>query len=130
MKFFDYIYYRVAKFYFKSDGLSANRAIISISSIQVLSVLSLILIISHPFLTLDDTKAFGYGPEILIGCSFFFICFLNERKYKGTFLNFRELWINEPQQIKFWRGIGVVLSLLLPWIVFCAILKYLPIRSS
>ena len=41
--FFDYHYYRVAKFYYKRDGANATTALISVSAVQMWIIINILL---------------------------------------------------------------------------------------
>lgn len=114
--FFDYIYYRITKTYFKWDGRTGTTAIAAITLIQV-------------FLLIDITV---YAAQFFFGRYFFspykekiaFIFFIiilglmfyNYRKYSGSYNKFKSFWKDEPESKKVFKGFMVVLSIIMPWV--------------
>ncbi|KPH13812.1 hypothetical protein [Chryseobacterium sp. ERMR1:04] len=109
--FFDYHYYRIAKFYYKRDGSDATTALISVSSVQGWIIVNILLFIKEFFF---ETEKFKYGwiffILIMVG-----IIFYNKNRYKDKYLQFRDKWINEKKREKAINGILVILTIIFAW---------------
>lgn len=114
--FFDYIYYRITKFYFKWDGRTGGTAIVAISMIQTLIVGDIAVFLVRLFVDRSDTasysKAIGYFFAIML---IFFVLY-NYRKYNGRYNKFRSVWKEETREKKLIKGFLVIASLVVPWI--------------
>ncbi len=114
--FFDYIYYRMTKLYFKWDGRTGGTALVSITMIQVLLVMDVIVFVMRMLYERDVTKNYGKLGEWVI--LFVYVAFIiyNYKKYNGSYNKLRFYWKNETRRTRIVKGILVVLSLVLPWI--------------
>lgn len=114
-KFFDYTFYRLAKRYFKTDGRNHFTALVSISLIQFLYLLTVFAIINK-FL-LGDLTYITSNRLInlaIFGAVFLPFYFFNKRKYKEKYFIFRERWKNEAKKIKFRNGLLMILFMISP----------------
>lgn len=114
---FDYIYYRVCKFYFKTDGISGQRAIIVISMLQTITLANICIIFIKYFLKKESVIAFSKQISYLGLIIFFILNFYNHYKYKNKYLSLRDKWKDEALIMKNRNGWLVVLALIIPWIV-------------
>lgn len=57
--FFNYHYYRVAKFYYKRDGADATTALISVSAVQGWIIINILLFIKGFFFTMKRLNMDG-----------------------------------------------------------------------
>lgn len=109
--FFDYHYYRIAKFYYKRDGSDATTALISVAAVQGWIIVNILLFIKEFFF---ETEKFKYSwiffILIMVG-----IIFYNKKRYKDKYLQFREKWINEKKRQKAINGILVILTIIFAW---------------
>ena len=114
---FDYMFFRIAKAYYRWDGKQGITAIFTIS----LFYCSLLFI---PLITY--TRAF-YGKSFLIYNESFIKPFLiilpliilifNTLRYWGKFDQLNEKYKNENLKSKKLKGILIIVTLSLPWIV-------------
>jgi len=111
---FDYIFYRIAKFYYKWDRGHASTAIIALTSMQWLCVDFVFCSAIRMCYARQETARFLGGPNVVVGIGFFGLLFLNIKKYQDTYPSLREQWKRETRLQKWGRGIGVVAALLLP----------------
>lgn len=115
MTIFDYIFYRVAKFFYKKDGIDAFRAVCTVSMIQgitlgaiIFSIMRLVDEFPNIIIHLKGSGQIG----IVVG-----IIFLarNYFRYKGKYWHFAERWKNtESAQQRKLRGVLVVIAILIP----------------
>ncbi len=119
MKFyFDYIYYRMYKAFFKWDGDEAARALCGVTMIQVLIISEIIYTCLRQFFSHQQMKPFGKEIAwsfVIIGILLYV---LNYKKYKGKFDKYNDHWKMEPENKKKLKGLLVILSLIAPWILF------------
>lgn len=114
--FFDYIYYRMTKAYFKWDGRMGATAMIGISMIQTLVIGDIIMVVVRLFFDREVTAPYAKNLaylDCIIGVVFMIH---NYRKYNGTYNKFKTYWKNESEKVRKWKGVLVVLSLILPWV--------------
>lgn len=118
MKVFDYIYYRIAKFYFKRDGSSAFRAISILSILQCLLFSELIFFIIRIYVPISETEKYSkLSGNIGVAVALIFLL-LNYLRYKGKYWQLSERWKNSDSPLIFkLKGLLVVLVILLPFII-------------
>jgi len=113
--FLDYIYYRVAKVYFKWDGRTGATGIIAVSMIEIIALLNVIIFINY--LIYDDQPNPNAGVwvciYVLVG---FFVILMNYRKYDGKYNQLKRHWVSEPARLREIKGLLVIVALLLPWL--------------
>lgn len=115
--FLDYMYYRVAKFYFKWDGRNSITAVFAVSMFQVLIIADTILLAGRFFWDREITSPYarfiGYGGVLLL----FIFSVFNFYKYKNRYHKLKSHWKEESSRRYIMGGILVVISLLFPWVV-------------
>jgi hypothetical protein len=94
MKIFDYIFYRIAKFYFKKDGTHASTAVTLLSVFQsfLINIIFLLVVKSNLNSTelSNSTRTIGYfGAFITV-----IVILLNYYRYNKKYLNLRDRWYN------------------------------------
>ncbi|WP_285010107.1 hypothetical protein [Pedobacter faecalis] len=112
---FDYIFYRVAKFFYKKDGIDAFRAVCTVSMIQGLTFGAFVFSILRMIFGLSETAKHvnsSGGVGIAIGV---ILLTLNYLRYKGKYWRFAERWKDsETEQQRKLRGALVILAIVLP----------------
>lgn len=122
--YFDYIYYKLQKFYKKWDGENSITPIIGISMIQTLSIVDFFLIFLKSIFSkneiADFSKILGYSSVgLLIGLMIF-----NHYKYKNKYSSFEKKWGAESKSLQLIKSVVVIFSLVFPWLVLYIISKY------
>src|SRR5690349_5999500 len=95
--FFDYIYYRMNKFYFKWDGRNGITSVIGISMIQCFVLFDLLFFIERIFYTrqqIADSNTAKIGSYIVVACLIGLIIY-NYFKYYGKYNLLKSRWKNE-----------------------------------
>jgi len=110
---FDYVFYRVAHFYYKSDGRLAVRAVISVSTIQVLPISAVILFIQRLFYSRAEVAPYSRFIAVFFTAIFIVAMILNYVKYKNKYFSLRERWYSEKKSQKLIRGIAIVAAIIL-----------------
>jgi amino acid transporter len=120
MILFDYIFYRVAKFFYKKDGIDAFTGLCTVGLIQGLTVGVLAFSILRSIYGLSETAKITKGSGLIgVSIGVLFLIF-NYLRYKGKYWRFAEKWTdNETQQQKEVRGLLVVMAILLPICLVC-----------
>jgi hypothetical protein len=119
MTAFNYIFYRLAKFYYKRDGIEAPRAKGFLTLLQALIVLDILGIIFQSLISLKElskySKLGGFtGVAIAVVLMIF-----NDYYYKGKYWRFADRWRNkETTSQKIIRSFLVFLAFLVPILVF------------
>jgi formate hydrogenlyase subunit 3/multisubunit Na+/H+ antiporter MnhD subunit len=114
--FFDYIFYRVARFYFKWDKRHGITAISAITMIQALIISDFIGFVGKLFFDRSVTQNYVVEAKF-IGISLFLILlFFNYKKYYGSYFKYKNYWKEESRKEHFVKGVLVLLSLIVPWI--------------
>ncbi|MGV2449779.1 hypothetical protein [Chryseobacterium sp.] len=111
--FFDYHYYRVAKFYYKRDGSDATTALISISAVQGWLVINILLFIKELFF--QDIKL-KYGWIIFLAVMIGVLIY-NKKKYKNKYSELRNRWIHENSKDKAINGLIIILTIIFSWLL-------------
>jgi len=109
--FFDYHYYRIAKFYYNRDGADATTALISVSAVQGWIIVNILLFFK---------ELFFQGEKIKYGWIFFLIIMIgiivyNKKKYKKKYFLLRDQWINESKGDKIRKGILIIFTIIISW---------------
>ena len=112
--FFDYVFYRIAKFYYKWDGSGASTATVGLSLVQVLYVGLVISGTIRSIYSRNETSPYSktmgaIGAGILI-----VLIILNSIIYKDKYVLLRRRWGTESNPRKFVRGMGVLFFMLFP----------------
>ncbi len=123
--FFDYIYYRLAKFYIKWDGENGITALIGVSMIQCLIISELFLITERlvnsrvEIIAEGNTKIVAYIAVAL----FLSLLIINWFKYRNKYSEFEVQWQDESIKTKLKKGFFVLAVLIIPWIFIVIIAK-------
>jgi hypothetical protein len=114
--YFDYIYYRLTKLYFKWDGRTGATGIVAVSMIQGVMLLNcFILVYGSLYGTLKRPMQLWEKPFILI--AFLSLVYFNYKKYNGTYNKLRFHWREESSLKRLYKGCLVIISILAPWII-------------
>jgi len=118
MTVFDYVFYRIAKFFYKRDGSNAPRAIGIVSVIQILIIGEISFLVLRIFYSLSETAKYSKeSSKVGIGIALIALVF-NYIRYWGKYRVFANRWIeNESVEQKRLRGIFVILSIALPFVL-------------
>lgn len=114
--FFDYIYYRVSKFYFRWDGRTGATGLAAVTMIQVFLIIDFSVILTR---SLFDRYVFApYTNQIAM---LFFVIVVglmvvNYRKYVGRYNELKRAWQNERQSVRSLKGFLVIMSIIIPWL--------------
>jgi hypothetical protein len=114
--FFDYIFYRVARFYFKWDKRHAITAVIAVTMIQTLLVMDLTGFIIRLFYNRYVLQDYVQITKFICLTLYFGLLIMNYLKYKGEYAKCKAYWKEETESKQFYRGLLVLFSLLIPWI--------------
>ena len=109
--FFDYIYYRLTKFYFKWDGRTGGTGIVGVSMIQGVMLLNSFFFLYGQIYGILKRQMHPW-EKWLIAVAFFGIVYLNYRKYNGKYNKFRSYWKDESSFKRFIKGLMVIVSLI------------------
>jgi hypothetical protein len=126
MVIFDYIFYRIAKFFYKKDGIDAERALGILTVIYSILIGAILAIPYKLFFSPDNLNApknsLGYTGVIL--CSIFYL--INKYRYKGMYWRFSERWKDRESYNQYvLNGYLVVVSIFIPFIILAATLHFL-----
>jgi len=114
--YFDYVYFIIAKTYFRWDGSTGITAVIIISMIQSCLIGDLLALIITQFFNRSELAPFskqaGYFGVFIV----FLCCFMNYRKYDGKYKELRDYWSYETRSVRFVKGFLVIISIIIPWL--------------
>ena len=117
MILFDYVYYRLNKFYYKWDGENGTTSSIGVSMLQSLLIVNTVIVILK--ICISKQQLQHNGENLKFGYILLFII-LNIYNFKFRYNNkyalFKEYWKDETKKQKIQRGFMVVLALVLPWL--------------
>lgn len=114
---FDYIYYRLNKFYYKWDGENGTTSVIGVSMFQSMMIGNTIVIILKIILTKEQLKNTSKTLVFLIITIFIVLEIYNYFIYKNKYSVLKERWKDETNKDKIQRGILVILALVSPWVL-------------
>ena len=120
--FFDYIYYRITKAYFKWDGRKGITSIIAIAMIQMVIFLIIVALLSLMFYNTKEISTAPNTVKYVLVLPYFLFSYFAFRKYRNKYNKYKIHWGNETKSVKVFKGIGVVFSLILPWLVLILII--------
>lgn len=107
MLIFDYIFFRVAKFFYKKDGVDAFRAVCIVSVVQILLLGASFFSILRLIYNLSEISKFTHFSGKVGGAFYFLFLIFNYYRYKVKYWKFSKKWNNETLQQKKLRGIMV-----------------------
>jgi amino acid transporter len=126
MKFyFDYFYYRITKVFLRYPTDQGIRAISLIVLMQSLVIISIIEICLPMF--------FGKGEIIQILGQFSWVIalivlvlfYLNFLNYRRKYMKLEQHWQNEPKAKKILRGVLMIISFPVPFVVYAYITSWI-----
>lgn len=117
MIYFDYIYYRLTKAYFKWDGRKGITSIIGVSMLQSMLIGDFVALILGFLYTKEQTAPYSKSLAISWAVVFVGFIFFNFYRYKNRYNEFKKRWSNESKTQTILNGILVVIALLLPWVI-------------
>jgi len=117
MKYFDYIFYRVAKAYHKWDGNNYTTAKTAVGYMLATIVCDLILFLLILFYGRDQLVLYRGSIKIAAVTIIIVFMFLSSKRYKNLYTALDAKWCNEEKTVKFYRGVLVVVALPLPLVV-------------
>ena len=118
--YFDYVYYRICKLYYKYDkGQGVYGTTIITMTEGVLLVETVIFFEKFFFTTQQLHSSKLIGPVIVAICilPFGVINYLNYVLPKGNYEKFDHYWKNETAGKRIFKGFLVLISILIPWIL-------------
>ena len=111
---FDYVFYRLAKFYYRWDRSSAITAIIGLSFVQNLYVGFKSMIIIKSYYSRIETSAYSKRYALIGSLLLIATIIANFIKYNKTYPAFRERWLDESRLKSLIKGVCVLFFILLP----------------
>ncbi len=115
---FDYVFYRVAKFFYRKDGIDAIRAIAVVTIVQGFLAGEVLTIVLRLFFSLDEIAKFSISVSKVGIAVALILLFLNYQRYKGKYWKFADRWrSSESQAQTIQRGWLVVLVILIPYVL-------------
>lgn len=119
MKLFDHIFYRLAKLFYKTDGIDSFRAVGFISITQCVLIGDLLFFILRIIFGLSKTALYARESKFLGVVIALILLVVNYLRYKRNYWNIINQW-REKESIseRRIRGFLVVIALVLPWIIF------------
>ena len=118
---FDYVYYRITHLYLRWYGKEGPMGAVIVTFVQTCIIACLVLFTARYFFSYSNTseysKIFGYGAM-----AFFVIMYtINFVRYQDRFESLDERWKGETEQQKTLRGLIMVISILIPFILLIII---------
>ncbi|RZK55445.1 MAG: hypothetical protein EOO87_07850 [Pedobacter sp.] len=119
--FYDYIFYRLAQWFFKKDGKSGIRAIALISSSQSFMVGLIVLSNVDLFLTVEERNLHSQKVGYVGAVVFLLLYFVNYNRFSDKYDRLQSHWEKEPKRKKIIKAFWVLISLLLPVLLFAIV---------
>lgn len=111
--FFDYIYYRLAKLYFKTDDKNSIAPIALITLTQIFICIDLFSLFFSGILSKAFNKPTLGLSKFLYVIMAFILLIYNYRRYKDKFNSFNERWNEESKRLKIIKGIMILMFITL-----------------
>jgi len=119
--FFDYIFYRTTELFYKRSGRRGLPAISLITITQGFCIGIVLNLIANNVIARTTRelhyKEFGYVGAII----FALLLYINHQKYVGSYNKLRFKWKDENPKKRYYKGIFVVVALILPPIIFTVV---------
>lgn len=112
----DYMYYRVAKFFFKKDGELATRATIFVSSFKLLIIVDFTLLAMRCWLSKAQINQYNTLAKISIGILLLVIIIIDDYQFKNNYRLYEKYWEAENRSIYVAKGILIVISYVLSFL--------------
>lgn len=129
MKVFDYMFYRIAKRFHKTDGSFAMRGIGIVSLAQVFLLIDVGIIAFFPVISFSEFKTLAVFQSIPIPIAsvgvVIVLMILNYLRYKGKYTDFEERWNSEKKSKHILKGWMVFFGVVLPLLMFFFLPKIL-----
>jgi uncharacterized membrane protein len=119
--FFDYVYYRITKVYFKWDGRKGITSIVAIAMVQVVLVMIFLALLSLVFFTTEEISSAPNSCKYALIIPYLFFSVMAFRKFGEKYNQYRKYRKDETKGVRFFKGLGVILTLILPWVLFILI---------
>jgi fatty acid desaturase len=123
--FFDYIFFRVAKFYSKWDEGRPMKAVLAVVLIEFFLISDLVLFFLRLTVGIEGMRGHVKLVKWIVLGTFFVLIVYNYRKYYHNYDKYKDHWAEESPRAKKNRGYLVLLSIVLPLIIFIAIVEFL-----
>ena len=126
--FFDYIFYRITKTYFKWDGRTGATGIAAVSLIQIFLIFDLLVLLSRIFFEKNYFKPYITEVKISFIIIIVLFLFMNYRKYSSNYNQLRSYWKNETERASTIKGLLITFVFSFPIVLFL-IINYLTLNS-
>jgi hypothetical protein len=107
---FDYIFYRLAKYFYKKDGSDAFTAVILVSLIELYLLAAIIAPIIYHFYTKEETASQAKLAGQLSAIPALLLLFLNYRRYKGKYTELKQQWIDKQTPLQR-KALGILIGM-------------------
>ena len=115
MRFFNYIFFRIAQARFKRDNATASTAVALVTLLQAALILSLVIEpISILLFTREELAIHAKKIGWLAGLVSIALLILNYRKYSGKYKEYQACWQNESPAVRFYKGLLILLCFIVP----------------
>jgi uncharacterized membrane protein len=114
MTLFDYMFYRLAKFYYRWDRSSAITAIIGLSFVQACALGCGEMFLIRSAYSRSETAPHSKAYEAVGVVTLVALILLNGWRYHNRYVPLRERWQGEAPVLRVLKGSGVLLLLVLP----------------
>jgi hypothetical protein len=121
MNLFEYIFYRIAKFFYRGDGSAAIRAVAILSLVQILLVVDFFLLIRILSLQQSDVQGYAKFGRLFGGIIALVIVTLNTFHFRGKYWRLADRWRQAEEEnpnLHGLRGWLVILAVILPFALF------------
>jgi hypothetical protein len=121
MRLFEYIFYRIAKHYYKRDGSTAFGAVAVLSLIQLMLITDFLLLIRVLFLHQSDVQDYVKYGRTIGGTLAVIMMVVNYFYYKNKYWRLSDRWRQretEDPTLRKTRGWLVILAIILPFALY------------
>jgi putative Mn2+ efflux pump MntP len=104
--YFDYLYYRMYRSFYKYDGESGARALVLITGTQTMLIGEIILLLLKLKFTQQEIKEYSkiIAGTIVLGLGVAFLI-MNYKRYYDKYNRFHDYWKNESKRTRQIKGV-------------------------
>ncbi|AYL98196.1 hypothetical protein [Mucilaginibacter celer] len=120
----DYIFYRTVQLFYKRGGRRGLPGVMVISLSQSFLIMAVAVLLENQFIEKTARDLYKELIEFVLIIPILLVYYFNYRKYYGKYNKLRFEMKNEDPNRRFLKGILVLVSLIIPPIIFTIVSKY------
>ncbi|MEO3402294.1 hypothetical protein AAFN85_00220 [Mucilaginibacter sp. CAU 1740] len=120
----DYVFYRTAQLFYKRGGRRGLPGVMAISLSQSFLLMTVAVLLKNQFIEKTIRGQYEDQIEFVLIILSLLVSYFNYRKYDGRYNKLRFEMKDEASLRRLFKGILVLVSLIIPPIIFTIVSKY------